>query len=213
MASTYGAFGVAVALYHRVASGRGQHIDVSTHECAAHIAGYDIPHYSARGRNQRGRNETGREADLYDPFAVKDGYVRFFIVAREQWRRLVEWMGRPPSISGPEFEKTTYRRQHPAIVQSAIAEFCRGFTKEQMYEEGQNGASASLRSTRRESSWRALRPRRASSLLNMDHPWSANIRNSPRAATDRMPWVDPSAGAAAWRAQQRNFFRRTRVLQ
>jgi len=79
----------------------------------------------------------GQEADLYDPFAVKDGYVRFFIVAREQWRRLVDWMGRPPAIAGPEFEKTTYRRQHPAIVQSVIAEFCRGFTKEEMYEEGQ----------------------------------------------------------------------------
>ena len=40
MASTYAAFGIAVALYRRVASGRGQHIDVSMHECAAHIAGY-----------------------------------------------------------------------------------------------------------------------------------------------------------------------------
>lgn len=137
MASTYAAFGVAVALYHRVASERGQHIDVSMHECAAHIAGYYIPHYSASGAKPARAKRNGEEADLFDPFAVKDGYVRFFLVSREQWRRLVEWMGQPPSISGPEFEKTTYRRQHPAIVQAAIAEFCRGFTKEEMYEEGQ----------------------------------------------------------------------------
>jgi crotonobetainyl-CoA:carnitine CoA-transferase CaiB-like acyl-CoA transferase len=110
---------------------------VSTHECAAHIAGYYIPHYSATGAKPARARRNGEEADLYDPYAVKDGHVRFFIVAREQWRRLVDWMGRPPSISGPEFEKTTYRRQHPAIVQAAIAEFCRGFTKEEMYEEGQ----------------------------------------------------------------------------
>ena len=138
MASTYAAFGVAVALYRRVASGRGQHIDVSMHECAAHIAGYYIPHYSASGaKPARAKRVSSEEADLVDPFAVKDGYVRFFLVSREQWRRLVEWMGSPPSISGPEFEKTTYRRQHPAIVRAAIAEFCRGFTKEEMYEEGQ----------------------------------------------------------------------------
>ena len=43
MASTYGALGIAVALYHRLESGRGQHIDVSMHECAGHIAGYFIP--------------------------------------------------------------------------------------------------------------------------------------------------------------------------
>jgi crotonobetainyl-CoA:carnitine CoA-transferase CaiB-like acyl-CoA transferase len=137
MASAYGAFGVAVALYHRAASGRGQHIAVSTHECAAHIAGYYIPHYSATGAKPARARRSGEEADLYDPYAVKDGHVRFFIVAREQWRRLVEWMGRPAAISGPEFEKMTYRRQHPAIVQAAIAEFCRGFTKQEMYEEGQ----------------------------------------------------------------------------
>ena len=61
MASAYGAFGVAVALYHRAASGRGQHIDVSTHECAAHIAGYYIPHYSATGAKPA-RARLGRSA-------------------------------------------------------------------------------------------------------------------------------------------------------
>ena len=137
MASSYAAVGVVIALYHRAVSGRGQHIDVSMHECAAHIAGYYIPHFSASGAKPARAKRNGAEADLYDPFAVKDGYVRFFLVSREQWRRLVEWMGRPSSISGPEFEKTTFRRQHPALVQAAIAEFCRGFTKQEMYEEGQ----------------------------------------------------------------------------
>jgi crotonobetainyl-CoA:carnitine CoA-transferase CaiB-like acyl-CoA transferase len=137
MASSYAAVGITLALYHRESSGRGQQIDVSMHECAAHIAGYYIPHYSASGAKPARAKRDGKEADLFDPFAVKDGYVRFFLVSREQWRRLVEWMGRPPSIAGPEFEKTTYRRQHPAIVQAAIAAFCRGFTKQEMYEEGQ----------------------------------------------------------------------------
>lgn len=137
MAGTYTAFAIATALYYRVKSGRGQQIDASMHECAAHIAGYAIPHYSASGIKPKRAKRDGQEADLYDPFAVKDGYVRFFIVAREQWRRLVDWMGRPASISGPEFEKTVYRRAHPEIVQPVITEFCRGFTKEEMYEEGQ----------------------------------------------------------------------------
>jgi crotonobetainyl-CoA:carnitine CoA-transferase CaiB-like acyl-CoA transferase len=137
MASTYGAFGIAVALYHRLDSGKGQHIDVSMHECGGHIAGYFIPTYGATGEKPARASRKGEETDLYDPYQTKNGYARIFIIPVEQWRRLVEWMGSPPSISGPEFEKMAYRRKHPEIVVGAIAEFCARHTKEELYEEGQ----------------------------------------------------------------------------
>ncbi|MGE5817938.1 MAG: CaiB/BaiF CoA transferase family protein [Deltaproteobacteria bacterium] len=137
MASTYGAFGIAVALYHRLESSKGQYIDVSMHECAGHIAGYFIPNYGYTGAKPARASRKGEETDLYDPYRTKNGYARIFIIPVEQWRRLVDWMGRPPSISGPEFEKMSYRRQHPDIVVGAIAEFCSRHTKEELYEEGQ----------------------------------------------------------------------------
>ena len=137
MASTYGAFGIAVALYHRLDSGKGQYIDVSMHECAGHIAGYFIPNYGYTGVKPARASRKGEETDLYDPYATKNGYARIFIIPVEQWRRLVDWMGRPASISGPEFEKMSYRRQHPDIVTKAIAEFCAKHTKEELYDEGQ----------------------------------------------------------------------------
>ncbi|HET9916401.1 MAG TPA: CoA transferase, partial [Candidatus Binatia bacterium] len=137
MASTYGAFGIAVALYHRLDSGKGQHIDVSMHECGGHIAGYFIPNYGYTGDKPARASRKGEETDLYDPYKTKNGYARIFIIPIEQWRRLVEWMGSPPSISGPEFEKMAYRRKHPDIVVGAIAEFCAKHTKEELYEEGQ----------------------------------------------------------------------------
>lgn len=137
MASTYGAFGIAVALYHRLESGKGQHIDVSMHECAAHIAGYFIPNYGYTGAKPARASRKGEETDLYDPYPTKNGYARIFIIPIEQWRRLVDWMGRPPSISGPEFEKMAYRRQHQDIVHKAISEFCMQHTKEELYDEGQ----------------------------------------------------------------------------
>jgi crotonobetainyl-CoA:carnitine CoA-transferase CaiB-like acyl-CoA transferase len=137
MASTYGAFGIAVALYHRLESGKGQHIDVSMHECAGHIAGYFIPNYGYTGAKPARASRKGEETDLYDPYQTKNGYARIFIIPVEQWRRLVDWMGKPASIAGPEFEKMSYRRQHPDIVVGAIAEFCSRHTKEELYEEGQ----------------------------------------------------------------------------
>ena len=137
MASTYGAFGIAVALYHRLDSGKGQHIDVSMHECAGHIAGYFIPNFGYTGEKPARASRKGEETDLYDPYKTKNGYARIFIIPIEQWRRLVDWMGKPASISGPEFEKMAFRRKHPEIVVGAIAEFCARYTKEELYEEGQ----------------------------------------------------------------------------
>jgi crotonobetainyl-CoA:carnitine CoA-transferase CaiB-like acyl-CoA transferase len=137
MASTYGAFGIAVALYHRLDSGKGQHIDVSMHECAGHIAGYFIPNFGYTGEKPARASRKGEETDLYDPYQTKNGYARIFIIPVEQWRRLVDWMGKPASISGPEFEKMAFRRKHPEIVVGAIAEFCARYTKEELYEEGQ----------------------------------------------------------------------------
>ncbi|HVO95975.1 MAG TPA: CoA transferase, partial [Terriglobales bacterium] len=137
MASTYGAFGISVALYHRLESGAGQYIDVSMHECGGHIAGYFIPNYGYTGDKPARASRKGEETDLYDPYLTKNGYARIFIIPVEQWRRLVDWMGRPESIAGPEFEKMSYRRQHPDIVTKAIAEFCAKHTKEELYDEGQ----------------------------------------------------------------------------
>jgi crotonobetainyl-CoA:carnitine CoA-transferase CaiB-like acyl-CoA transferase len=137
MASTYAAFGIAVALYHRLESDRGQHIVVSMHECAAHIAGYFIPNYGYTGVKPARASRKGEETDLYDPYPTKNGYARIFIIPVEQWRRLVDWMGRPPSISGPEFEKMAFRRKNPEPVHKAVSEFCLRHTKEELYEEGQ----------------------------------------------------------------------------
>ncbi len=137
MASTYGALGVAIALYHRMETGKGQHIDVSMHECGAHIAGYFIPNYSYSGAKPGRASRKGEETDLYDPYPTKNGYVRIFIIPVEQWRRLVDWMGRPEPIADPAFEKMEYRRKHSDPVHRAVSEFCMRHTKEELYEEGQ----------------------------------------------------------------------------
>ena len=137
MASTYGALGIAIALYDREESGKGQEIDVSMHECVAHIAGYFIPNYAYTGAKASRLSRKGEETDLYDPYPTKNGYVRIFIIPAEQWRRLVDWMGRPEAIASAEFEKMAYRREHPELVMKVITEFCKRHTKEELYEEGQ----------------------------------------------------------------------------
>lgn len=137
MASTYAAFGIATALYHRLKSGSGQYVEVSMHECSAHIAGYAIPHYSHSGVKPHRTSRKGDVVDLYDAYQAKNGYVRLFIIPVEQWRRLVEWMGNPEPLTEPLFENFEFRRQNVDLVHSIIQNFCLRYTKEELYEEGQ----------------------------------------------------------------------------
>src|SRR5258705_13014434 len=71
MASTYGAFGIAVALYHRLESGTGQHIDVSMHECGGHIAGYFIPNFRYTRDQPARRSPNGEENETYHSYQTK----------------------------------------------------------------------------------------------------------------------------------------------
>ena len=137
IASTYGAFGIAVALYHRMQGGEGQYIDVSMHECGPHLAGYFIPQYSLSGEKPYRSSRKEDVVDIYDAYKCKNGYVRLFIIPVEQWRRLVDWLGRPEIVTDPLFENAGFRRQNGDLVQATIAEFCMRYTKEELYEEGQ----------------------------------------------------------------------------
>jgi crotonobetainyl-CoA:carnitine CoA-transferase CaiB-like acyl-CoA transferase len=146
MASTYGAFGIAVALYHRMDSGLGQYIDVSMDESAAHIAGYAVPHYSHEEVKPFRSSRRADVVDLYDAYRTKNGFVRLFIIPAEQWRSLVRWIVEdaanagvesPDHLTEPAFENFDFRRQNTDVVHAAISEFCQRHTKEELYEEGQ----------------------------------------------------------------------------
>ena len=137
IASTYAAFGIAVALYHRMESGRGQYIDASMHEASAHIAGYSIPTYSYQGVKPHRSSRKADVVDLYDAYRAKNGFVRLFIIPAEQWRRLMNWLGNPELLSDPLFEDAEWRRENTDLVHSTIADFCLKHTKEELYEEGQ----------------------------------------------------------------------------
>ncbi|MEK7215196.1 MAG: CoA transferase [Chloroflexota bacterium] len=138
MTGTYAALGVAIALYHRHLRGEGQYVDISMHECGAHVAGYAIPLYSVSGVKPFRTSRTGAVADLFDVFKAKDGYVRFFIVQPHQWRHLVRWIGEPAEpISDPLFDDMEWRRQNIDLVHGIIAGFAAQYTKRELYEEGQ----------------------------------------------------------------------------
>ena len=89
--STQAAMGTLIALYHRITSGEGQHVDVSMHESmpVSHMTA--VPEYMATGQiacrvgDEHSNAATG-------VFPCKDGYIDFRFAWRQRWDALVDWL-------------------------------------------------------------------------------------------------------------------------
>jgi crotonobetainyl-CoA:carnitine CoA-transferase CaiB-like acyl-CoA transferase len=137
IASMHAALATEVALYHRQRSGRGQRIDVSLAEAAAHIGSYTVPEYSHTRRKPRRESHLQHAAELHhDLYRCKDGWVRFFILDRHHWRTFVEWLD-APEVADPAFEDPRARAENMHVISPHIDRLCARYTKLEMYLEGQ----------------------------------------------------------------------------
>lgn len=137
MASMHAALATLVALFYRLRSGRGQHVDASVAEAATHVGGYAIPFYSYHHQKAERVTHAHTSFELHDVYACQDGGVRLFILVRDHWRTFLEWIGSPPELTDPIFEDQDVRRDNRDLVDPYVVEFCQRFTKRELYAEGQ----------------------------------------------------------------------------
>ncbi|MPZ14323.1 MAG: hypothetical protein GEU73_07840 [Chloroflexi bacterium] len=137
MASMHAALATQVALFHRVRTGRGQHVDASVAEAAAHVGGYVVPFYSYHHEKPVRVTHKETSFELHDIYPCADGGVRLFILTRDHWRVFVEWIGSPPELQDPIFEDQDVRRDNRDLIDPYVREFCRQLTKRELYTEGQ----------------------------------------------------------------------------
>ncbi len=138
--SLQAALGIVVALYNRLATGRGVHIDVSMHESMPVTMLASVPNYVAMGEIRR-REGDGHSQPTNGTFPCKDGYVdlRAF---NSDWPNLVAWLdskGMAGDLVEEKWKDPFVRRDKNAIkhIDSIICAFLAGFTKKEAYEEGQ----------------------------------------------------------------------------
>jgi benzylsuccinate CoA-transferase BbsE subunit len=148
-ASSYAAAGTLIAHHHQVASGRGQHVDVSAQAAIlpaiVHAPMFwdmlgTVPHRA--GPFLVGRNMNG--ARIRNVWSCRDGYVTFALyggaVGRHSNRALVEWMaerGMAPAFSREMDWEAFDAPAAPADLiyrlQEAIGAFLRTLTKSEFY--------------------------------------------------------------------------------
>jgi crotonobetainyl-CoA:carnitine CoA-transferase CaiB-like acyl-CoA transferase len=126
-----------MALFHRLKSHRGQHIDASVHEGAAHVGGYAIPFYSYHHRKAVRVTHSHTSFELHDVYPCKDGGVRLFILGRDHWRSFLQWIGSPEQLRDPVFDDQDIRRENRDLIDPYVVDFCNAFTKRELYLEGQ----------------------------------------------------------------------------
>jgi crotonobetainyl-CoA:carnitine CoA-transferase CaiB-like acyl-CoA transferase len=138
MASMHAALATQVALFHRISSGRGQHVDVSVADAAAHIGGYVVPYYSYHGDKPVRASHAERTFELHDVYPCQDGYARLFVLPRQHWLTLLEWIGNPPELCDPIFEDQHIRRENSDLINPYVEELCERYPKRELYLEGQS---------------------------------------------------------------------------
>ncbi len=136
-AGLFAATGVLLALWSRRATGEGQHVDISAHECAAATLDHVLVRYFYEGV------VAGRQGSLYwnSAFRIlpcRDGYILLSLF--QQWETLVEWLaseGMAEDLGGEEWRDRDYRREHLAHVIGVLERWTQRHTVAELVEKGQ----------------------------------------------------------------------------
>jgi len=145
MAEAYAAVGGAIAFYHALKSGEGQHVDVSCIESAAMALENAAQYWDLEGKIRRGR---GKEAATATIHPCKDGYIVLAAIMgnnQSMWRTFLDWM-KAESIDGwQEFDNekwidSNYRKTRQAydLFCDIFERYTRQHTKRYLYETGQS---------------------------------------------------------------------------
>ncbi len=139
--SMQAALGIMVALFDRLATGRGVHIDVSMHESIPVTMLASAPNYLSMGEVRK-RDGDGHEQPAYGTFACKDGHVdcRLF---NANWDDFVGWLdhdGMAGDLKEARWKDPFFRRQKDSVahIDVLFRAFLAKHTKKEVYESGQD---------------------------------------------------------------------------
>ncbi len=146
---------IAAALEYRRRTGRGQRLDLSQYECAAHFLAPAIMDCVANGEilNRRGNEDDEAAPHGVYPCAdrerkytgVGQSWIAIAVSEQSQWRALCECMRRPDLADDPRFADPESRRAHSAELDAAISEWTRPQDARALMDELQaNGVPAGV---------------------------------------------------------------------
>ena len=125
----HGVAAICAALFGRVTSGRGQHIDMALYDCMISIHDYAVQRYTTSGGRdvpvQTGSDQP--ESTVYGVFPTRDGNLVIAAQVEESWRRLARLIGGEALENDPRFHGQDNRNAN----RLAALELVKGWTMAQ----------------------------------------------------------------------------------
>ena len=132
LASAYAAFATLIALYHRVNTGEGQHVDVSIQETLSVMEGI-VSSFANHGRILRRCGARHKFLAPANIFECKDGYIFLMIGSRKDWRGLLDiWPEHPKDFEEEKWNSVRYRKENENVIEESLTQFMRHHTKKEL---------------------------------------------------------------------------------
>ena len=122
-----GCYAAMLAIWHREATGEGQHVDLSFSELLAGFLGEAALEYQMTGKvpgPQGNRHPLFAPHGIY-PCAGDDRWVSIAIATDDEWRTLTAAMGQPSLALDPRFATAAQRLEHRDELDSMVAQWTR----------------------------------------------------------------------------------------
>jgi crotonobetainyl-CoA:carnitine CoA-transferase CaiB-like acyl-CoA transferase len=124
--------GALLALLARERSGRGQHVEISIHECMASIHQFTINRFHYVGRIQKRIGNRYQRAHPITIYPCKDGPVSLAVSTQEQYERFLQLIGRADLLDDPRFATTFVCSEHDAAFDACIRPWLMEHTREEI---------------------------------------------------------------------------------
>ena len=136
-ASILAAIGIALALWDRHTTGKGQHIDISLQECAATTLDHVLVRYFYEGLVAK-RQGSLHWNNAFRIFPCRDGYILLSLL--QHWETLVEWLeseGMAEDLPNEKWREREYRLKHLGHVIEVLEQWTKTHTATELVELGQ----------------------------------------------------------------------------
>lgn len=111
-------FGIAMALYEREKSGRGQYIDMTLYDTAVSLLFPHYANYFLAGVHPTLTGNNHPNLSPYDVYPTKTADVFIAGGNQGQFRRMCEVLGVPEAVDDPRFSSNSQRLQHQAKLRA-----------------------------------------------------------------------------------------------
>ena len=172
ISATTAAFGLLAALHHRLETGEGQHIDVSSSDAISVLIGDVLMDYTVNGRVQTRR---GNEDDFMSPHNCyrcrgEDSWVSIAVADDDEWDAFRSVLGHEDWLEDERFSYAWGRWQNREELDRLVEEWTSGYTSYEVTEKLQQSGVAAIPSFNSEALWADPHLNGRDVWFEVDHP-------------------------------------------